>query len=131
MTLAPYTTLFRSTTLGTTHTVILTGLADGTYYHFKVMSKAAANDLATSSDAPFTTLDTTAPVISGVVVSAITGSGATIIWTTKEAARSEVEYGMTTAYGSAALNTTVGTTHTVILTGLADGTTYHYYVASK
>src|SRR5437773_7035386 len=91
------------------------------------MSKDAANNLATSSDAPFTTQDTTAPVITGVSVSAITGSGATITWTTTEAATSQVEYGTTTSYGTTTtLDTTRGTTHTVTLTGLADGTGYHF-----
>src|SRR5207244_3164258 len=103
------TTTTLDTTLGTTHTVTLAGLADGTGYHFKVMSKDAANNLATSSDASFTTLDTTAPVISGVAVSAITGSGATISWTTTEAATSQVEYGTTTNYGTTTtLDTTLG-----------------------
>ena len=44
--------------------------------------------------------DTTPPVISAVAASGITSSGVTITWTTDEAATSQVEYGLTTSYGS-------------------------------
>ena len=40
--------------------------------------------------------DTTAPTISAVAASSITGSSATVTWTTNEAATSRVEYGTTT-----------------------------------
>src|SRR5207237_3085954 len=119
-------------TRGTMHTLTLTGLEDETSYHLKVVSKDAASNLATSSDAPFTTLDTTAPVITGVAVSAITGSGATLAWTTNEAASSEVEYGLTTRYGKRiAQETTAGTAQPGTVKGLADGTGYHFEVMWK
>src|SRR5436853_7249822 len=96
------------------------------------MSKDSANNIPGSCGAPFTTLDTTAPVISGVAVSAITGSGATITWTTNEAASSEVEYGLTTAYGSVALNTTPGTKiRRASWRGMAEGTGYEVNGMSK
>jgi hypothetical protein len=54
--------------------VTITGLADGTLYHFRVRSRDAAGNLATSADSTFTTLDATAPSVS------ITGpvAGATV-----------------------------------------------------
>src|SRR5207237_40456 len=98
----------------------------------RVMSKDAANNLATSSDAPFTTLDTTAPVITGVSVSAITGSGATISWTTTEAATRQEEYATTTNYAtSSTLDMTLGTSHTVTLTGFPYRTRFRSRVMSK
>ena len=76
-------------------------------------------------------LDTTAPTISGRTASNITGSSATITWTTNEAATSRVEYGLTTSYGSStALDPTLVTAHSVTITGLAPSTTYNWRVRS-
>ena len=78
------------------------------------------------------TTDTTPPVISGVAATSITETGATISWTTDEAADGQMEYGTSTAYGlSSALVTATTTAHTVSLTGLTASTTYHYLVKSK
>src|SRR5207237_589117 len=84
--------------------------------------------LAVSGDFTFTTsADTTAPTISGVASSNLTASGATVAWTTNEAADTQVEYGTSTSYGSSSsLNTSLVTSHSVNLTGLAASTTYHY-----
>ena len=76
--------------------------------------------------------DTTPPTISSVTASSITSSGATITWTTNEAADTQVEYGTTTSYGSSTtLNTTLVTSHSQPLSGLAASTLYHYRVKSK
>src|SRR5947209_2853360 len=91
-----------STTLNpslvTAHSQALSGLASSTLYHYRVKSKDAAGNLATSGDSTFTTLDNIPPVISAVSASSITASGATIAWTTNETADTQVEYGLTTAY---------------------------------
>ncbi|PYT09041.1 MAG: hypothetical protein DMF60_03375 [Acidobacteria bacterium] len=72
--------------------------------------------------------DTTPPVISGVSAS----SSGVINWTTNEASDSQIEYGATTAYGSGtALNTSMVTSHSASLGGLAANTLYHYRVRSK
>jgi hypothetical protein len=116
----------------TSHSLSLTGLTGSTTYHYRVKSKDASNNLATSGDYTFTTSDITPPTISGVSASGITGTGATIIWTTNEASDSQVEYGLTTSYGaSTALNTAMVTSHSLSLTGLTGSTTYHYRVKSK
>jgi internalin A len=77
--------------------------------------------------------DKTAPTISGVSASGITQTGATITWTTDEPATSQVEYGLTTSYGSTATPSTdaLVTSHSVPLSGLDENTTYHYRVKSK
>ena len=41
-----------------------------------------------------------------------------------------VDYGFDTAYGQTSGNDSLVTNHTVTLTGLADGKTYHYSVRS-
>jgi len=83
-------------------------------------------------DYTFTTPDVTAPVISAVTATNIAATGATITWTTDEAANSQVEYGPTTSYGSSTtLDTNQVTSHSVNLTGLTAQTTYHYRVKSS
>ncbi|MBI3999924.1 MAG: fibronectin type III domain-containing protein, partial [Candidatus Omnitrophica bacterium] len=101
----------------------------------RVKSKDSAGNLQVSSDFTFTTLappDTTAPVISAVTATSITSAGATISWTTNEASNTQVEYGLTTAYGlSTVLNTALVTAHSQALSTLQASTLYHYRVKSK
>jgi hypothetical protein len=76
--------------------------------------------------------DTTGPTITSVSSSSVTNSGATISWSTDEASDTQVQYGMTTGYGSTTtLNPSRVTSHSATLTGLAAGTTYHYRVLSR
>src|SRR5205085_2852427 len=106
--------------------------SDGTIYHYRVKSKDAAGNLATSADSTFTTNDITPPVISGVTTTAIAATSATVQWSTNEASDSQVDYGPTASYGSTTtLDATPRTAHSVALSGLTDGTTYHYRVKSK
>jgi hypothetical protein len=73
-----------------------------------------------------------APVISAVNSTDITKTGATITWSTNEAATSQIEYGLTEEYGSSTtLDTNPVTGHRVELTELKAGETYHYRVISK
>jgi hypothetical protein len=127
-----------STTLNpamvTSHSAQLSGLAANTLYHYRVRSKDAAGNLAISADRTFTTAaaDTQAPVITSIASSGVTSSGATVTWTTNEGSNTQVEYGTTTAYGaSTTLNTTMVTSHSAQLSGLAANTLYHYRVKSR
>ncbi len=120
--------------LVTSHTATLLGLQANTTYHYRVKSKDAAGNLATSGDFTFTTLqdDVTPPVISNVAASNITTSAATITWTTNEASDSQVEYGLTTSYGSlSSLDPALVTSHAVALSSLQANTTYHYRAKSQ
>jgi hypothetical protein len=78
---------------------------------------------------------TTTPLISSVSASAKTdtrSSNATITWTTNESSDSQVEYGLTTAYGSnTTLDTNLATAHSQVLLSLSPSTTYHFRVKSK
>jgi len=122
-------------TLVLSHSVTLSGLAASTTYHYLVKSRDAAGNLALSADFTFTTSappDTTPPVISGVTAGSITTSGASVSWTTDEASDSQVDYGLTSTYGSSTpLDSTLVVAHSVSLTGLTAGTTYHYHVKSR
>ncbi len=72
------------------------------------------------------------PVVSGVTASAVTDTAATIVWTTDKPADSQVEYGLTTAYGSQTnQNLTMSTSHSMALSGLTANTVYHYRVHSS
>ena len=114
--------------LVTAHSIGLTGLTPGTTYHFRVTSTNAAGTTS-SADATFDALGI--PVVSNIAASAITGTSATITWTTSQTASSQVEYGLTTAYGSTTtLDPALVTAHSQGLTGLAVGTAYHYRVIS-
>jgi hypothetical protein len=71
-------------------------------------------------------------VISGVQATGIGGSGATIVWTTNEGADSQVEYGLTTSYGSSTtVDPSLVTSHSQPVNGLAPSTLYHYRVKSR
>ena len=76
--------------------------------------------------------DYSAPVISNVSVSDVTESSARITWTTDEPATSQVEYGVSLWNGSVTpLDERLVTSHSVILTGLGEGTEYSFRVLSK
>ncbi len=119
----------------TSHSQTLSGLQANTTYHFRVKSRDAAGNLATSPDYTFTTqtpTDTVPPVIEGVTATNVTHSSATIVWTTNEAADSQVEYGVTSSYGNITTrNLNLVGTHTKALSGLIPETIYHYRVLSR
>jgi hypothetical protein len=118
------------------------GSSNGTYGRFRYFPSlgviAAVNDwninaytLRLSSGGGTPAPTPSAPVISGVSASNVSTSGATINWNTDVPSTSQVQYGTTTSYGS---NTPVVSTlmsvHSVGLSGLSAGTTYHYRVIS-
>ena len=96
-------------------------------------SLTSFNAAAGMSLPPFsiTTLTWNAPAISNITVSAITGTSATITWSTDTPSTTQVNYGTTTAYGSQSpLDGTLSTSHSVMLTGLGAGTIYDFSVSS-
>ncbi len=126
------TTSYGSTTaldssLVTSHSQTLSGLAAKTLYHYRVIS-TNANGSTTSGDYTFTTSGP--PAISNVQAMGVTATSATITWTTDMASDSKVDYGLTTSYGSQATSASQVTSHSVTLTGLTAGTTYHFKCTS-
>ncbi|HEY8998944.1 MAG TPA: ricin-type beta-trefoil lectin domain protein [Candidatus Saccharimonadales bacterium] len=78
-----------------------------------------------------TTTTTSAPTISSVASGTPSTSGATVTWTTDQSSTSQVQYGTSTSYGSTtAEDASMATSHSVTVSGLAAGTTYHYRVIS-
>jgi regulation of enolase protein 1 (concanavalin A-like superfamily) len=109
------------------------GLAPSTLYSYTVSAyDAAGNQSGNSGTATATTLASTivGPVITAVIASPST-TGATITWTTSRAATSQIKYGATTTYGTTTtLNSTLVTSHSVAVSGMSCGSTYHYSVVS-
>ena len=76
------------------------------------------------------TVDTHTPVISGIAVSSITSSGATVSWTTNELANASVDYGTSENIGTIEKKTSQATAQSISLTGLSAATMYYYAVTS-
>ncbi|MBI4225043.1 MAG: fibronectin type III domain-containing protein [Candidatus Sungbacteria bacterium] len=133
-------TLMANESFSVSHDLTLTGLAASTTYYYVVESSDASGNKSVSAQGSFVTSasasDTMPPVLSGVTVSAITGTSAHVLWTTDEMADSTVWYSTTapivvTATTSAVTSANLSITHDVTLSGLAHGTTYYYMAGSK
>src|ERR1700733_4291169 len=69
--------------------------------------------------------------ISNVQASGATNSSVQLSWATNEPATSAIDYGITSVYGaSTPVSSTMVTAHQMTLSGLAQGTTYHFRVRS-
>ena len=76
--------------------------------------------------------NSTPPALFNIQATNITSSGATITWNTNENSTSQVEYGLDNSYGNTTtLETTLVTSHSVVLTWLSPSTTYHFRVISR
>ena len=106
--------------------------AYGTPVDAGLQSGDVAGSLAASNDFSFTTVDTSAPVISAVAISGITATGATITWITDQAADSQIEYGISASYGSTTwINPGLVLSHSQSLSGLQAAMTYHFRIKSR
>lgn len=83
-------------------------------------------------ETPLPPLDSTSPALTTINVTNISKNSATISWTTNEPATTQVQYGLTTAYGSiTSLLSSLSGSHTQVISSLTASTTYHYRVISK
>ncbi|WP_419868156.1 fibronectin type III domain-containing protein [Chryseobacterium sp. CT-SW4] len=109
----------------TTNTRVLTGLAAGTVYNWRVTAINVGGSSVVANGPNFTTAPSTP---SGLAVSAITANGATLKWNAVSGASSyKVEYktSASTSYSSVTV-----TTNTRVLSGLAAGTVYNWRVTA-
>ncbi len=114
-------------------TMTIFGLFPETTYFFKITATDDFSEVV-SFEQNFKTKkysDSKLPEISDVQVSYLTGRTATIQWFTNEDATSEVEYGMTTNYGSYRSDGQLVKIHDITISGLTEGTYYHFLVKSK
>ena len=129
--------LAESADLVTSHTISLSGLSINTTYYFIVGSLDSSDNKATSTEFSFiTTLtsDTTAPIISYIILSVSTNT-ADITWDTDEESDSVVWYSTTTPLiisGDTLFvdSSNLVTTHNISLSGLDSSTTYYFIVNS-
>jgi peroxiredoxin len=116
------------------HSVSLSSLKPNTAYHYTASSADASGNEATK-EGNLTTLAVaeTAPLlISGVTVSDIGETSATIQWETTLAVTGQVEYGKTDAYGLTTTSSQQPTTkHNVTLSGLEPNTIYYFRIRLK
>lgn len=71
-------------------------------------------------------------IISSVAVSLITANSATISWTTDKLSDSQVEYGLTSAYGQqTSADSTLRANHVIVLNNLNPGAFYYFRIWSK
>jgi len=103
-------------------TVAKTGYATAT------ISGTVVNGQATTVNVSLTAY--TNPVITNVQVTNISGVSVTISWTTDQFADSRVEYGPVIPYDNASYNALLVRNHSIVLSGLSGGTTYHFRVVS-
>src|SRR5206468_13018850 len=109
---------------------ITTSAANGAHSLTAVARDAAGN--TAPANAVSVTVDNAPPLLSSVASTNLSSSAATITWTTNEASDSQVEYGLTSAYGQvSALASALVSSHSVGLSGLSASTVYHYRVKSR
>ncbi len=108
---------------------LTTELAEGVWY-WRVQAKDNAGNVGDNSQRSFR-VDVTAPTISVLTELNVSQNSITIEWTTDEPADSVVEYGTTTTYElPPQSDNSLVTNHSITLTNLLAGTTYHYRVKS-
>jgi hypothetical protein len=117
------------TALTQNHGLTLTGLSDGTTYYFRVQSTNASSLTGSSAVYSFTTLITTAPVISNIQLTPAANHTAAVSWSLSKPATSQVEYGLSTAYGLWS-STTALTQNPSVTLGWVPSGIIHYRIHS-
>lgn len=123
------------TTGGTSHSHSVSGLQDSYSYSYYIKCQDGSSN---TNQFDYTVSfnvgnDITPPFVTQAIIDQITDTTARIRWFTNEPADSQVQYGLEQeSYEfSSTLNTTLATSHQVILTGLTPETTYYLQVLSR
>ena len=125
-----YGSMVSESPYGVRHDIAISDLAEGTLYHFRVVSTTANGTTATTDDATFQTL--LRPLgIGDLSVTGVTETAFSVEWSTTRPASAQIEYGVSDAYGSSTpVVTELSTEHSVTVTDLSPGTTYHFRARS-
>ena len=106
-------------------------LTQSTKYYYKVQAvdNAGATSLYSNTVNSAPEGKYTSPPTTGGTPSVTVGAAtATVTWTTSRKSFGSVDYGKTTGYGSNASEATQSASHSVKISGLTPGETYHYRV---
>ncbi|MFA5061608.1 MAG: hypothetical protein WC526_00465 [Patescibacteria group bacterium] len=113
-----------------TYGVSLSGLTDATLYYFKISVTDTASQ-TTVYTGTFQTLSLSHPAPNISFVQVLVGmTTATINWVTDQQADSQVNYGLTSAYGNTVSESALILVHSINLSGLIPDTTYHFRIIS-
>ncbi|KAF5074010.1 hypothetical protein DSECCO2_185120 [anaerobic digester metagenome] len=113
------------------HSLTLYNLGSSVVYHYRITSVLSSSSYslnASTADLTFTSASVSITV-SDVACALSDLNVATITWTTNIEGTSKVVYGTTTSYGHTVTGMG-GTSHSISLTGLSPGTTYHFKAIS-
>lgn len=113
---------------------VASGLPVGTLFYWRARANTVCGWGSWSSSRTFATSgnDAVAPLVTDISAKNITANEALITWTTNEPATSQIDYGLSAAYGlTTSVNTAYSAGHAVAITGLSQWTTYHYRVRSR
>ncbi|MBI5405761.1 peptidoglycan-binding protein [Candidatus Kaiserbacteria bacterium] len=122
------------TTALLSHATTLLNLTPNTTYYYCIRATDVAGNRADSCGHSFTTLATPIVVdpaanILSVSSFSVGSTSASVSFTTDENTNGSVRYGLTTAYETNVLSdTTLATSHTITLSSLLSGTTYHFRI---
>jgi len=121
--------------VGNQITYTVTGLNSQLYYFSVTAYDSLGRESAYSNEVSKNlagTVDTLPPLITNIASGSIASVSAKVSWSTDEPSNSQVQYGLTTAYGSSTpLDTTLVTAHSQTITTLLPATLYHYRVLSR
>lgn len=109
----------------TDHSVVLLGLSPLTVYYYQITGVDIDGNELTDTTRTFTT--NALAKITDVSAEDLRQTTVIISWKTTKSVDTYVVYGETTNYGGSSDSST-STTHTTRLSGLKDGTTYHYSI---
>ncbi len=119
------------------HTGIILNLSPSTTYYYCIHAADLSNNISNSCNsfttaASDTVIDANPPTISDISISSLTTTSATINWTTEEVANGEIEYGVTSSYGSVTnFDSALSIDHQAVISNLQPNTLYHYRITSS
>jgi hypothetical protein len=67
-----------------------------------------------------------APQVTGVTISNVSDTNATLSWTTNQDSTGELDYGLDGSYGSTQTDSNSSSSHSISISGLSANATYHY-----
>jgi Bacterial Ig domain/Purple acid Phosphatase, N-terminal domain len=116
--------------LVTSHRLVLTFLAPGATYYYRVRSVLAGGSQGVSGDSTFvTTPDGSGPALDGVSAQRVTSTTASLGWTTSTGGVAQVEFGPTANYGAFTLLKIFAVpAQEMLLTGLRPASAYHFRI---